>query len=107
MCPNDFEICSFLPGSLPFRSVGDSMWRMALRHSRLRSGLLSYRPLLGAFLFAVLVISSAPAFAQSATTDDGPLQSSNDVTKPHFIDNDAIVKMSKAGWQSLLDATRG
>ena len=73
------------------------MWRMALRHSRVRSGPLGYVTLLGAFLLAVLFFASASSLAQSATSDDGPLQPSSDVTKPHFIDNDAIIKMSKAG----------
>jgi len=53
------------------------------------------------FALAILlgVVASLGAyrtFAQSAA-DDGPLQPSSDLAKPHFIDNDAIVKMSKAG----------
>jgi hypothetical protein len=35
--------------------------------------------------------------AQSATGDEGPVQPSSDLSKPHFIDNDVIIKMSKAG----------
>ncbi len=92
-----FEICSFIPSTLPSGSAGDSMRRMALRHSRVRSGPLGYMTLLGSFLFAVLLFASASSLAQSATPDDGPLQPSSDVAKPHLIDNDAIIKMSKAG----------
>ena len=92
-----FEICSFRSARPSPPSVGDSMRRMALRHSRVRSGPLGYVTLLGTFLFAILFFGSACALAQSATSDDGPLQPSSDVSKPHFIDNDAIVKMSKAG----------
>ena len=90
-----FEICSLLLPDLPER-VGDSMWRMALRHSRPRSRALGYITLLCAFLFA-LFVASAPILAQSATVDGGPLQPSSDVSKAHFIDNDAVIKMSKAG----------
>ena len=92
-----FEICSFLLPSLPCPAVGDSMRRMALRHSRVRSGPLGYVSLLGAFLFAVLLFGSASSVAQTAISDDGPIQPSSDVSRPHFIDNDAIIKMSKAG----------
>ena len=53
--------------------------------------------LLRTFLFATLFFASASAFGQSATSDDGPLQATSDITKPHLIDNDAIIKMSKAG----------
>ncbi len=53
--------------------------------------------LLRTFLFAALFLASASAFGQSATSDDGPLQATSDITKPHLIDNDAIIKMSKAG----------
>jgi hypothetical protein len=91
-----FEICSLINPTLR-GSAGDSMWRMALRHSRVRSGPLGYMTLLGTFLFAALLFASASAAAQSAGSDDGPLQPSTDITKPHFIDNDAIMKMSKAG----------
>ena len=78
-------------------STGDSMWRMALGHSRVRSKSMGSMTLHGAFLLAVLVIASSSAVAQSASPDDGPIQPSTDVAKPHFIDNDAIMKMSKAG----------
>ena len=88
-----FDPCSLLP---PTRPSGDSMWRMALRHSRIRSVPLVCVTLLGSFLLAVLLFASATSVAQSAASDDGPLQPSSDVVKPHFIDNDAIIKMSKA-----------
>ena len=52
---------------------------------------------LAILLGVVASLGAHCAFAQSATADEGPLQPSSDVTKPHFIDNDAIVKMSKAG----------
>ena len=73
------------------------MWRMALRHSRLRSAPLGPLTLLGPFLLALLFSVSVAAVAQNASPDGGPIQPSSDVTRPHFIDNDAIVKMSKAG----------
>ena len=73
------------------------MWRMALRHSRLRSAPLGPLTLLGPFLLALLFSVSVAAVAQNASPDDGPIQPSSDVTRSHFIDNDAIVKMSKAG----------
>jgi hypothetical protein len=94
MCLNDFEICSFLPSSA---SVSDSMWRMAPGHSRVRSLALGYLSLLSTLFFAVCLFAPAPAAAQSTAPDDGPLQPSNDAPRPHVIDNDAIIKMSKAG----------
>jgi len=48
-------------------------------------------------LLGLFILFADNAFCQNTTTDDGPLQASNDVTKPHYIDNDAIIKMSKAG----------
>jgi len=52
----------------------------------------------GAILLGVVALLGAHCtFAQNAAADDGPLQPASDVTKPHYIDNDAIVKMSKAG----------
>jgi hypothetical protein len=91
-----FEIC-ILPPTPPLEGVGDSMWRMALRHFRIRSGPLGYLPLFGTFLYVVLFVASASALGQNATSDDGPLQPATDVSKAHLIDNDAIMKMSKAG----------
>ena len=91
-----FEICTLIPPT-PSGSAGDSMWRMALCHSRVRSGPLGSMTVLGAFLFAVLFFASASTVAQNATPDDGPIQPSTEVSKAHFIDNDAIMKMSKAG----------
>ena len=91
-----FEIC-ILPPNQPPNGVGDSMWRMALRHSRIRSGPLGYLPLFGTLLYAILFVASASALGQNATSDDGPLQPASDLSKAHFIDNDAITKMSKAG----------
>ena len=70
---------------------------MALRHSRPRSRALGYATLLGTVLFALLFVASASILAQNPSTDGGPLQPSSDVSKPHFIDNDAVIKMSKAG----------
>ena len=91
-----FAICSSIP-TLRSGSAGDSMWRMALRHSRVRSGPLGYVTLVSTLLFAILFFGSACALGQSATSEEGPLQPSSDLAKPHVIDNDAIVKMSKAG----------
>jgi hypothetical protein len=94
MNPNGFEIRGFLP---PSGSVSDSMWRMPLGHSRLRSKPLGYRTLFGSLLLAVLMFVPALALAQDTAVDDGPIHPVNDVARPHLIDNDAIIKMSKAG----------
>jgi len=91
-----FAIC-ILPFELPSGRAGDSMWRMALRHSRLRSGPLGSMTVLGTLLFAALFFGCASALAQNTSPDDGPIQPSTEVAKAHFIDNDAIMKMSKAG----------
>lgn len=52
-----------------------------------------------AILLALFIsLAAHRALAQDAGSEDGPLQpSSGDVSKPHFIDNDTIVKMAKAG----------
>jgi len=51
-----------------------------------------------AFLLGVLLsLGAHRALAQDTTPVDGPLQTSSDVSKAHFIDNDTIIKMSKAG----------
>jgi hypothetical protein len=51
-----------------------------------------------AILLALLVsLGAHRARAQTAASEDGPTQPTGDVSKPHFIDNDTIVKMSKAG----------
>src|SRR5215469_1115136 len=45
----------------------------------------------------MLSLGAQCALAQSARADDGPLQPASDIAKTHFIDNDAIIKTSKAG----------
>ena len=86
MNPNGFEIRGFLP---PSGSVSDSMWRMPLGHSRLRSKPLGYRTLFGSLLLAVLLFAPALAHAQDTAVDDGPIHPVNDVARPHLIDNDS------------------
>lgn len=54
------------------------------------------------FAFVVLAalffsIASHTAVAQAAASEDGPTEPTGDVSKPHFIDNDTILKMSRAG----------
>jgi hypothetical protein len=67
-----------------------TMWVASAKGFRLRFAL--------AILLGILVSLGAQcAFAQSAAADEGPLQPSSDLTKPRYIDNDAIIKMSKAG----------
>jgi hypothetical protein len=44
-----------------------------------------------------LLLGACNTVAQNASPDDGPLQPSSDVSKPHFIDNGTILRMSKAG----------
>ncbi len=71
------------------------MLRMAMSVSSARVCRLRFAL---AILLGVLVsLGARCAFSQNAGPDDGPLQPSADMTKPHFIDNDSIVKMSKAG----------
>jgi hypothetical protein len=58
-----------------------------------------YRLPLALAILLALLVSLGPhgAFAQSAASEDGPTQPTSDVSKPHFIDNDTILRMSKAG----------
>lgn len=71
------------------------MWRMTTFDSSVRG----YRPgtALAILLGLLIALGADRALAQDANPDDGPLQPSSDVAKPHFIDNDTIIKMSKAG----------
>jgi hypothetical protein len=50
-------------------------------------------------ILLALLVSLRPhrALAQNAASEDGPTQPTGDVSRPHFIDNDTIVRMSKAG----------
>lgn len=57
----------------------------------------SLRLALAILLGLFLSFGARSALCQNTAPDDGPLQSSNDVSKAHFIDNDTIVKMAKAG----------
>ncbi|HEY1575921.1 MAG TPA: hypothetical protein VGF82_02495 [Terracidiphilus sp.] len=56
----------------------------------------AYRAVFAVSLLAICMAGHSLQ-AQVAPTEDGPAQASSDVSKPHFIDNDTIVKMSKAG----------
>ena len=55
------------------------------------------RAAIAVFFALLLSFGAHRALAQSTSPDDGPLQPSGDVSRPHFLDNDTIVKMSKAG----------
>jgi hypothetical protein len=66
------------------------MWRMTTFASYSRTTLAA---LLGLSVW----LGARSAAAQNTSPDDGPLQTSANVVKPHFIDNDAVIKMSKAG----------
>src|SRR5215469_4653736 len=62
----------------------------------------SVRALCAPSAFAILAgvllsLGAQCVIAQTASADDGPLQPASDLAKTHFIDNDAIIKMSKAG----------
>ena len=49
-------------------------------------------------LLAVLLFAGLRLLrAQAEPSEDGPVQASTDVSKAHFIDNDTIVRMAKAG----------
>ena len=70
------------------------MWRMTTpdssRPSRTRLAL--------AILMALFVsFAACGALAQNTSAEDGPLPSSGDVSRAHFINNDTIIKMTKAG----------
>ena len=71
------------------------MWRMTMFVGSARG----YRPRFALAMMAGLLVSLGTrcALGQSATLDDGPNQPSSDISKPHFIDNDTILRMSKAG----------
>jgi hypothetical protein len=58
-----------------------------------------YRLPLALAILLALLVSLGPhgALAQNAASEDGPTQPTSDVSKPHFIDNDTILRMSKAG----------
>ena len=51
------------------------------------------------FFFALLCFSSAAVSlsAQAPDSSDGPLQRNSDVSRPHPLTNDTIIRMSKAG----------
>lgn len=49
------------------------------------------------FLGLLVSMGAHRALAQSSPSEDGPTQPTGDVSKPHFIDNDTIIRMSKAG----------
>lgn len=71
------------------------MWRMTARDYRLPTAL--------AVLMALMIsLGVHRAFAQTAATEDGPTQPTEDIAKPHFINNDTIVKMSKAGLDDMV-----
>jgi hypothetical protein len=55
------------------------------------------RPAFGILLTLLIALGSLRAHAQATPSEDGPTQPSGDVSKPHYIDNDTIIKMSKAG----------
>ena len=66
------------------------MWRL----SRLRTGSL----LSGLTLFLLCCgAGSACLRAQAPAQEEGPLQPHNDISRPHPLTNDTIVRMSKAG----------
>jgi hypothetical protein len=48
-------------------------------------------------LLVCLVALARTLAAQTTDSTDGPLQTSHDVSRPHLIDNDTIIRMSKAG----------
>ncbi len=78
---------------------GDTMWRMTTFVQP--AGASRLRPAFGILLFLLIALGSSRAAAQatpSTPSDDaGPIQPSADVSRPHYIDNDAVIKMSKAG----------
>jgi hypothetical protein len=54
--------------------------------------------LLGSLPLLLIVLAGTQALlAQAATTDDGPLHPNTDTSRPHYIGNDEIVRMAKAG----------
>src|SRR5581483_782433 len=74
----------------------DSILRMTKSVSSPRA--LRLHAAVAVLLGLLLSFGAQSALAQaSSSPDDGPLQPSNDVSKPHFLDNATIIKMSKAG----------
>lgn len=86
------------------------LWRTAARAAHAASGSmmpmtvpvssrwLSRRRVVWPILLAVLLFSGLRSLrAQAEPTEDGPLQKNTDVPHTHFIDNDTIVRMAKAG----------
>jgi hypothetical protein len=72
------------------------MWRMTMSASSFRPSYLRYT--LAILLGLFISLGASCAGAQNTTADDGPIQpASGDVSKPHFIDNQTIIKMAKAG----------
>jgi len=76
------------------RRCGGSMSRMTKRVSSLLGP--GWHLVLAVFL-TFFVVGAPSAAAQAASTEDGPTQPTGDVSRPHFIDNNTIIKMSKAG----------
>ena len=70
------------------------MFRMTMSVSSVRGCRRSFAL---AILLGLISLGARCALGQNTTQDDGPLQASSDVVKPRFIDNDAVIKMSKAG----------
>lgn len=84
------------PHAAPLRSHGSvSILRMTKYVSS--PGSFRLHAVVAVLLGLFLSVGARSALAQAASPDDGPLQPSNDLSKPHFLDNDTIVKMSKAG----------
>lgn len=69
------------------------MSRMTKLLSSARAGNVTLAIVLGLFF----LVGAHRALAQTAATEDGPTEPTGDVSKPHFINNDTIVRMSKAG----------
>jgi hypothetical protein len=53
--------------------------------------------LLPVLLYLALLFACLPAIAQAPSSNDGPLQSTPDLPRAHFVDNATILRMSKAG----------
>jgi hypothetical protein len=53
--------------------------------------------LLSLLLPCAMLLGCLGAVAQEPAEQDGPLQTNTDVPRAHFIDNDTIIRMSKAG----------
>lgn len=70
------------------------MWAM-WRTGRSRSGI----PVSGVAMLWVLslMLGASPLAAQGTTPQEGPLQPGGDVSRPHALTNDTVIRMSKAG----------